>query len=73
MRFKLSSSGTNTTSTACIYKTLQVTSPHYNKLTIKRRRIFLMSPLKCKNNPFFEGLPNVSDDIKFFSDELFSL
>lgn len=31
------------------------------------------APLKCAVHPFFEGLPDVSDDGKSFLDELFTL
>lgn len=54
-------------------KTLQGSKPYYNKLRIKRPRSFLITPLKCEKDPFFECFLDISKQAKFSYNDLFTV
>lgn len=47
-------------------KNLSHSAPHYEKLRKKRYILPTVASLKCEGYPFFEDLPNILEDIKFF-------
>lgn len=55
-----------------IYYTLHDSSPHYDRLRKKKPAFPVTAFLRCKDHPFFEGLPNIFEDINLF-EMIFSL
>lgn len=46
--------------------------PHYDVLRAKIHFLHIMALLKCEGHPFFEGHPDVFEEVKTFCDDLFT-
>lgn len=57
--------------TLSFINTIFDSSPHHDRFRKKRPTSSATAPLRCEGQPHFEGIPDTSEDTKFFYNELF--